>query len=545
MTFSEFIQLLFSAIGAGNSTSAFTKSVLDAVVTEAGSEILSGYKEPTFKAYYNGNTEITKLARKINAYIDKTGFEEYLEPFSDDVVLNLCNSFEQYIPDIDAHNAGEKLSELLVSIITAAACTNKKRTLKGAEEHDDIDLDASTALILGNDGVAPDLGAFVDGNILYLNCDGADAQTGVFDKYISKASEHYNNVKTPLSADNPFPFYSVYVCNDLYNRFLPKVYREQTISNATIASLSEISRFIIVSGTGGIGKSMLMKHLFFSSVTDLNESGLLPILLPLRKYDESIQDLTEFIYRIVAEFDRGVPQEDITKLLKGGKCILLLDGLDEVVSSVRSRFETALEAMIKQYPENTYILSSRPTSTFLSFPRFTVLNMRPFDKEKALEMIDKLPYHDAEAKAKFRGDLDKNLFKSHQQFASNPLLLTIMLMTYTTNGNIPQKRHVFYSQAYDVMARKHDSSEGSYVRPMHTGLEPEDFAKYYAEFCARTYKDEVYEFTEQSFISYMDKVLAANGLKNGKKGMKLFVMRYIPKLCYPLNEAYQRILRRA
>ena len=117
-------------------------------------------------------------------------------------------------------------------------------------------------------------------------------------------------------------------------------------------------------------------------------------------------------------------------------------------------------------------------------------------------------------------------------------------MTYTTNGNIPQKRHVFYSQAYDVMARKHDSSKGSYVRPMHTGLEPEDFAKYYAEFCARTYKDEVYEFTEQSFISYMDKVLAANGLKNGKKGMKLFVMRYIPKLCYPLNEAYQRILRR-
>lgn len=98
MTFSEFIQLLFSAIGASNSTSAFTKSVLDAVVTEAGSEILSGYKEPTFKAYYNGNTEITKLARKINAYIDKTGFEEYLEPFSDDVVLNLCNSFEQYIP---------------------------------------------------------------------------------------------------------------------------------------------------------------------------------------------------------------------------------------------------------------------------------------------------------------------------------------------------------------------------------------------------------------------------------------------------------------
>ena len=53
-------------------------------------------------------------------------------------------------------------------------------------------------------------------------------------------------------------------------------------------------------------------------------------------------------------------------------------------------------------------------------------------------------------------------------------------------------------------------------------------------------KDELHRIRNEA----MKCVSMSNMRFNGKKGMKLFVMRYIPKLCYPLNEAYQRILRR-
>lgn len=96
---------------------------------------------------------------------------------------------------------------------------------------------------------------------------------------------------------------------------------------------------------------------------------------------------------------------------------------------------------------------------------------------------------------------------SHKQFASNPLLLTIMLMTYTSYGEVPAKRHIFYSKAYETMARLHDASKGAYVRPMHTQLSPEDFAVYFSEFCARTYKAEILEFDERIFSEYMEKVI--------------------------------------
>lgn len=103
--------------------------------------------------------------------------------------------------------------------------------------------------------------------------------------------------------------------------------------------------------------------------------------------------------------------------------------------------------------------------------------------------------------------LDSKLYYSHYQFASNPLLLTIMLMTYSSFGEVPAKMHVFYSKAYETMARLHDASKGSFKRPLHTNLTPEEFAKLFAEFCARTYRDEMLEFDERSFTAYMSKVL--------------------------------------
>ena len=88
-----------------------------------------------------------------------------------------------------------------------------------------------------------------------------------------------------------------------------------------------------------------------------------------------------------------------------------------------------------------------------------------------------------------------------------------MLMTYTSYGEIPAKRHIFYAKAYETMARLHDASKGAYVRPMHTNLSPEEFAVFFAEFCARTYKAELLEFDERNFTEYMEKVIHHQHIK--------------------------------
>lgn len=134
MRFTEFANLLHPVIGAGNSTHAFTKSIFDSIVTEEGQNVLDELSESTYKAYFNGNTEITKLAQKISAYIEPEEFIGYIGQFSDAAVQSLCDSFQPYLPDITPHNAGEKLAELFASIIKEAASTKKKGTPRGAEK---------------------------------------------------------------------------------------------------------------------------------------------------------------------------------------------------------------------------------------------------------------------------------------------------------------------------------------------------------------------------------------------------------------------------
>jgi len=134
MEFSDFVQLLHPIIGAGSNTHAFTKSILEAIVTDEGVTALDGRSTDTYKAYFNGNTKITKLAQSITAYIEPEEFIGYITQFSDAAVQSLCDNFQPYLPDITPHNAGEKLAELFASIIKDAASTKKKGTPRGTPE---------------------------------------------------------------------------------------------------------------------------------------------------------------------------------------------------------------------------------------------------------------------------------------------------------------------------------------------------------------------------------------------------------------------------
>ena len=52
-----------------SSTHAFTRSLFEAIVTEDGLDILNGYDKESFKAYYNGNTQITGGAKQLIFHI--------------------------------------------------------------------------------------------------------------------------------------------------------------------------------------------------------------------------------------------------------------------------------------------------------------------------------------------------------------------------------------------------------------------------------------------------------------------------------------------
>jgi hypothetical protein len=326
--------------------------------------------------------------------------------------------------------------------------------------------------------------------------------------YLAKARGKYGKVKTLLYSEQPCDLNSIYVNGTLCCDRSYHAIRSGLITDVTPGKLIRISPYVIITGTGGLGKSMMMKHLFIQAADSIEEYQRLPIFVALNNYDPNAEPLFEYVFRVFHALDTSSTKEELNRLLLNGCCLLLLDGLDEISSDSQQVFEKQFELFTDTYDSNQYVMSSRPYTAFTSFTRFRVAELQKLTKEEALELIDKLEFRPDEPaiKAEFRDKLDTELYRTHQDFASNPLLLTIMLMTFEQFAEIPSKMHIFYHEAYEALAKRHDATKGGYKRALRTKLSAEQFADYFAEFCAKSYMKEKFDFSQQQFRQTFDKL---------------------------------------
>ena len=90
--------------------------------------------------------------------------------------------------------------------------------------------------------------------------------------YLQRAYVKHSKIKTLLYRQEPKDLYSFYVCAG--------VAIDRKIVDPTLAmNLLKHGKRLVITGTGGIGKSILFKHLFLNSVT---ASKNIPVLLELR-----------------------------------------------------------------------------------------------------------------------------------------------------------------------------------------------------------------------------------------------------------------------
>lgn len=142
MEFKSFVQVLHPIIGGASSHGAFAKTLFDVIIDEKDESLLDEQSDVTYRAYFSGTTGISRIARKISSYIEAENFVKYVSEFSDHVLLNICDSFSEYLPEITPHNAGEQLAKLFLSIIMEAASRKRKRKRPSAQKRGDEANDA-------------------------------------------------------------------------------------------------------------------------------------------------------------------------------------------------------------------------------------------------------------------------------------------------------------------------------------------------------------------------------------------------------------------
>ena len=115
--------------------------------------------------------------------------------------------------------------------------------------------------------------------------------------YLLRLKDKYSKVRTLLDKEPTRNLYDFFVPNHLEREYLAPcdssrklIVCTEDIDDITLDNLFAISSFLILSGTGGLGKSMMMRHLLMQAIDNCEETGIIPAFLLLKDYDEDESD---------------------------------------------------------------------------------------------------------------------------------------------------------------------------------------------------------------------------------------------------------------
>lgn len=312
--------------------------------------------------------------------------------------------------------------------------------------------------------------------------------------YLLKTREKYSKSKSFFVRNESI---------DLYDYYIPTGIQcgNNRIEVPRFSSCVDASNRFIITGTGGSGKSVLMRHLFLDCIA---EKKFVPIMIELRDLNLNATHLDEIIIEALETYGFEMSGDFIEKAKSEGHFCFFLDGYDEVNHSIRTSLIRQLLKLSNKFSKCPIFISSRPDDVFNGIESFSIYKVLPLNVDSAHELVAKLPF-DLEVKEKFSKALLDGLFEKHKSFLSNPLLLSIMLLTYGENAEIPSKLSIFYNQAYEALFQRHDANKGGYNRDKKSGLDIQDFSRVFSIFALQTYAKRTFKMPRTDCLSFIEK----------------------------------------
>jgi energy-coupling factor transporter ATP-binding protein EcfA2 len=152
---------------------------------------------------------------------------------------------------------------------------------------------------------------------------------------------------------------------------------------------------LAITGAPGSGKTTLVRHTAGRLLSEADESekkARLPILLNLRDHAGLIKAMPEsgLVEILSSQFDDSSAFEFLGEALERDRCVVMLDGLDEVIDpGARQAVARWIEHQIDRHPLCDFIITSRPDRDFHRSlaARGTLLRPEPFEQAHARDFL--------------------------------------------------------------------------------------------------------------------------------------------------------------
>ena len=284
------------------------------------------------------------------------------------------------------------------------------------------------------------------------------------------------------------------------SQHLRSLEREKLEEISITVSLTEAlqsSTCLAIIGAPGSGKTTLLKYLALSFARRQARERLelaedrLPIFVYLRDFGPFLDAILEsddgplLLLRFLSEQQKktalylNLPDDFFAQQLQAGHCIVLLDGLDEVIDpGKRDRIIAMIAALAAHYPGNRFIVTSRPRGYEGDAQQrlssiYAECTIRDFD-DADMEAFARSWYTavtidrqgdtpTARTTAVAQADDLLRAIRADERvkaLAHNPLLLSVLAMVHQRGVGLPQRRAELYDECTDMLLGYWDQSKG-------------------------------------------------------------------------------------
>jgi HEAT repeat protein len=269
---------------------------------------------------------------------------------------------------------------------------------------------------------------------------------------------------------------------------------DQPPPSLTLSQIVARHDHLVLLGEPGGGKTTFLHYLAFKHALALSNQvedarireARFPILLRIADYVEygmrQGKALSEFLTDDCARHECPTPALAalLNSELQAGRCLVLFDGLDEVVHADDRRIVARrLEEFVRRYDDvpNRFIITSRgagyseaPLSS--NFAHYTLRELEETDIRRFLESwcptveIALSPGEETTTRETRATHEITNLMKAIQnvpgvrQLASNPLLLRILAQLHRAGVPLPRRRAALYHQITETLTQTWRTSQG-------------------------------------------------------------------------------------
>src|SRR5579883_172686 len=304
-------------------------------------------------------------------------------------------------------------------------------------------------------------------------------------------------------------------------------------------SIARNKQYLMVLGEPGSGKSTFLRKMGLEALEGLrnNQRGFkrkcIPVLIELKNFNSDKLNIKKLIGEEFLICGFPSHSEFVETAINQGKLLILLDGLDEVVSTQLNEVITQIQNFVDQYDTNHFIASCRTAAYRSNFHRFTDVVMADFDDYQIEQFIHNW----------FQSELDKKLGTARRcwellqkqehaaakELAQRPLLLTLICLVYDRSQNFPDKRSILYRKALDILLEEWAAEKRILQDEIYQGLNIELEKLLLSEIAYQGLEADKLFFTEEEIIAQIKKFLldTLNAPKhlNGKKVLDAIVVQ--------------------